>query len=98
MPKKVCNVLNTVLMLSVLAVVIPPVHFAQSPSGKEASSSLSTQPNQSNPQESTLQNASTPAQDIGLISALFAVPLTLTGYLFYKCRMLVHKSSLFLKG
>ena len=98
MPKNVCVVLIIVLA-QVLAVMAPLVYFAQSPSGKAASSSLPisevVMPSLPN---STRQNASTPAQDIGLLAALFAVPLILVGYLFYKCRLLVHKSPLFFRG
>jgi hypothetical protein len=91
MPKNICNVLIINLAIGLLAVTIPQVHFAQSPSSKEASTLTNSKVAWSSLPASKQQNVPTPAQDISLITALFALPLVVTGYLFYKCRMLVHK-------
>lgn len=78
MLKNVCNMLKLV-MVGLIAVVALSVHFAQSPSGKKVSPRLSTQTPKTNPSASTKQNSS-PAQSLGLLAALFALPLTIAGY------------------
>jgi len=70
MPKNVCKVLNNVLFC-LLALVMLPVHFQQSPSGKDASLSLSApKPNQSNPLVCTKQNTKTLIQESGLMQII----------------------------
>jgi len=97
MPKNVCNVRNNVLVC-LLAVVMLPVHFPQSPSGKETSSSLpAPKPKKSNPPISTNQNTKTTPTRHWLNAMLFPIHLTITNYLCCKSSIVVHKSSLFFK-
>jgi hypothetical protein len=93
---KACNVLIIILEIGLLGVMIPQVHFAQSPSSKEVSSLTTPEVAWSSLPASTQQNIPMRTQEIYLIAELFALPLIVTGYLFYKCRMLVHKFPFFL--
>jgi hypothetical protein len=66
MPKKVCNLLNSVLVC-LLAAVMSPVLSPNSPSFKEALPLLSAPKiNLSNPPVNTNQNSKTSSQDISL--------------------------------
>ena len=98
MPKNVCNVRNNVLVCLV-AVVMLPVHFPQSPSGKETSSSLpAPKLKKSNPPVSTNQNTKTTPTRLWLNAKLFPIQLAMTNYLYFKSSIVVHKSSLFFRG
>ena len=98
MSKNVCNVRNNVLVC-LLAVVMLPVHFPQSPSGKKTSSSLpAPKPHKSTPPISANQNTKATPKRHWLNAMLFSIMLTMTNYLYFKSSIVVHKSSLFFRG
>jgi hypothetical protein len=108
-PKNVWKMLIIVLALSVLSAIIPQVYSTPSSTVQKEVSSLAPEIAVTNPQKklATVSSASaslnveqnpsppSPVQFVYTIAALWAVPMTVTGYLFYKCRKLVHKLPLF---